>query len=72
MTKPPRPQAEDPLHGKSNGYPRAESRGREAYLKQYVDRPSDEPARWMRETGIQAGRSGVSAIAGEAIMNNVG
>jgi hypothetical protein len=25
---------------------RVEPRGREAYLKQYVDRPSGEPARW--------------------------
>jgi hypothetical protein len=30
---------------KSNGYPRVEPGGREAYLKQYVDRLSGEPAR---------------------------
>ena len=40
--------------------------GREAYLKQYVDRPRDEPAR------RQACRSGVSAVAVEAFVNDAG
>jgi hypothetical protein len=35
-------------------------------LKQYVDRPSGEPAR------RQACRSGVSAVAVEAFVNNAG
>ncbi len=54
---------------KSNGYPRVEARGREAYLKQYVDRPSGEPARLLKGR-TQACRSGESAIAAEAFMNN--
>jgi len=45
---------------------RAEPRGRKAYLKQYVDRLSGEPAR------RQAGRSGVSAVAVEVFVNNAG
>ena len=45
---------------------RAEARGREAYLKEYVDRLSDEPAR------RQACRSGVSSGAVEAFVNNAG
>ena len=40
--------------------------GREAYLKQYVDRPSGELAR------RQACHSGVSAVAVEAFVNNAG
>jgi hypothetical protein len=44
----------------------------EAYLKQYVEATKGEPARWPREAGGQAGRSGVSAGAVEAVMNNVG
>ena len=50
---------------------RAEPRRREAYLKQYVDRPSGEPA--FLDAGpdrVQACRSGESAIAVEAFMNN--
>jgi len=43
-----------------------ERRGREAYLTQYVDRPSGESAR------RQACRSGVSAVAVEAFVNSVG
>jgi len=38
----------------------------EAYLKQYVDRLSSEPAR------RQACRSGVSAVAIEVFVNNTG
>jgi hypothetical protein len=45
---------------------RAEPRGRKAYLKQYVDRLSGEPAR------RQACRSGVSAVAVEVFVNNAG
>jgi hypothetical protein len=45
---------------------RAEPRGREAYLKQYVDRLSGEPAR------RQACRSGVSAVVVEAFVNYAG
>ena len=44
----------------------AEPRGRETYLKQYVDRSRGEPAR------RQACRSGVSAGAVEAVVNNAG
>ena len=49
---------------------RAEPRGREAYLKQYVDRPSGEPACLRTRNRVQACRSGESAIAAEAFMNN--
>ncbi|WHZ17069.1 MAG: hypothetical protein OJF52_003921 [Nitrospira sp.] len=42
------------------------------YLKQYVEVTKGEPARRPREACGQAGRSGVSAIAVEALMNNVG
>jgi hypothetical protein len=45
---------------------RAELRGKEAYLKQYVDRLSGEPAR------RQACRSSVSADVVEAFVNIVG
>ena len=45
---------------------RAEPRGRETYLKQYVDRLSGEPARH------QACRSGVSAAVVETFVNNAG
>jgi len=41
---------------------RVESRGTEAYLKQYAEGLSGEPAR----------RSSVSAIAAEALMDNPG
>jgi len=41
-------------------------------LEQYVEVARDEPARWTREAHGQAGRSGVSAVAVEAFMNNVG
>ena len=44
----------------------------EAYLKQYVEATKDEPAPWPREAGGQDGRSGVSAVAVEALMNSVG
>src|SRR5712691_9404570 len=40
--------------------------GREAYMKQYVDRTSGEPAR------RQACRSDVSAVAVEAFVNDAG
>jgi hypothetical protein len=36
-----------------------------------TDQVASLPA-WMRETGIQARRSGVSVVAVEAAMNNVG
>jgi hypothetical protein len=45
---------------------RAEPQGREAYLKQYVDRLSGEPVR------RQACRSGVSTVAVETFVNNAG
>jgi len=52
---------------------RAEPRGREAYLKQYVDRPNGEPACLdAGPIGVQACRSGESAIAAEVFMNNAG
>jgi len=41
-------------------------------LKQYVEAAKGEPARWPREARGQAGRSGVSAVAIETVMNNVG
>jgi hypothetical protein len=41
-------------------------------LKQYVEVTRGEPVRWPREARGQAGRSGVSAVAVEAFMNNVG
>ena len=44
----------------------------EAYLKQYVEATKGEPAPWPREAGGQGGRSGVSAVAVEALMNNAG
>lgn len=44
----------------------------EAYLKQYVEAMKGEPARWPREADGQGGRSGVWAVAVEALMNNVG
>jgi hypothetical protein len=44
----------------------AEPRRADKYLKQYVERPSGEPA------CRQACRSSGSAIAAEALMNNVG
>ena len=43
-----------------------EQRGKEAYLKQYVDRPRGEPAR------RQACRSGVSEVVVEVFVNNAG
>ena len=45
---------------------RAEPAREEAYLKQYVDRPSGEPAR------RQACRSDVSAVPVEAFVNYAG
>jgi hypothetical protein len=45
---------------------RARGAAREAYLKQYVDRPSGEPAR------RQACRSGVSVVVVEVFVNNAG
>ena len=51
---------------------RAELREREAYLKQYVDRPSGEPACWPPKARGQAGRSGVSVVAVEVLMSNAG
>ena len=52
---------------------RAELRGREAYLKQYVDRPNGEPLLpGRRADRVQACRSGESAIAAETFMNNAG
>ena len=57
---------------KSNGYPRAEPREAEAYLKQYVEAARGEPARLVANKRGQSCRSGVSAVAVEALMNNVG
>ena len=51
----------------------AEPRGREAYLKQYVDRPSGEPA--CLDAASAASRlvaAAKSSIAAEAFMNNAG
>jgi hypothetical protein len=50
----------------------AEPQGREAYLTQYVDRPSGEPAPLECGERIQACRSGVSVVVVEASMRNVG
>jgi hypothetical protein len=47
-------------------------RRREAYLKQYVDRLSGEPARLAFLWRGQACRNGEEAITAEALMNNVG
>ena len=47
---------------------RAEPGGPEAYLKQYVEGLSGEPAR--RKDRVQAGRSSEYAVAVEAFMNN--
>ena len=44
----------------------------EAYLKQYGEVTRGEPARWPRNARGHARRSGVSAVAVEAVMNNVG
>lgn len=49
---------------------RVETRGSEAYLKQYVEGPSGEPARLHGKT-VRRLRSGESVIAVEAFMNNV-
>ncbi len=43
-----------------------------AYLKQYVDRPNGEPARLAAGHRSQACRSGISAVAAEPFMDNVG
>ena len=51
---------------------RAEPREAEAYLKQYVEAARGEPARLDAFRRGQPRRSGVSAVAVEAIMNNVG
>jgi len=44
----------------------------EAYLKQSVEATKDDPAHWPRKAGGQDGRSGLSAVAVEALMNSVG
>ncbi len=49
-----------------------EPREIEAYLKQYVEITRGEPARLAAETRGQACCSGVSVVAVEAFMNNVG
>ncbi|MDF0676455.1 MAG: hypothetical protein P0120_19300 [Nitrospira sp.] len=49
-----------------------EPRETKAYLKQYIEVARGEPARRPREARGQACRSGVSAVAVEAFMNNVG
>lgn len=59
-------------HGVAKRDGRVEPRGAEAYLKQYVEGLSGEPARRLREARGQACRSGESMIAAEAFMNNVG
>ncbi len=41
-------------------------------MKQYVEVTKGEPVRWPRNARGHAGRSGVSAVAVEALMNNVG
>ena len=50
----------------------AEPRETKAYLQQYVEVMRGEPARWLREARSQAGRSDVSAVAVEAVMDSVG
>ena len=44
----------------------------EAYLKQSVEATKDDPAHWPRKAGGQDDRSGLSAVAVEALMNSVG
>jgi hypothetical protein len=57
---------------KSNGYPHAETFAAKAYLKQYVEVVSGEAARQhATPSRMLACRSGVSAVAVEAFMNNV-
>jgi hypothetical protein len=52
---------------------RVEARDPEAYLKQYVEGSSGEPARLhTAETRVQACRSSKSAIVVETFMNNAG
>ena len=68
----------DPLQDMSNGsrgngYPHAEPRGAEAYLKQYVEATRGEPAQLTDfSASLSACRSGESAVAAEAFMNNAG
>jgi hypothetical protein len=50
----------------------AEPREAEAYLKQYVEVSQREPALRHAVGSHAACRSGVSAVAVEALMNNVG
>ena len=67
---------------KSNGYPHAEALAAEAYLKQYVEAASGEPARQHAAKRMLACRSrgtrcsliatGRTAVAVETVMNNVG
>lgn len=45
---------------------------KEGILEQDVDRLSGEPAACIPEIRVQACRSGESAIAAEAVMNNAG
>jgi hypothetical protein len=51
---------------------RAESRDPEAYLRQYVEGVSGEPARLAPSRRSQPCRSGISAVAVEVIVNNAG
>jgi len=51
---------------------RVEPREAEAYLKQYVEVARGEPARRHVPNRMPACRSGVSAVAVEAFMNNAG
>ena len=52
---------------------RAEPREPEAYLKQYVEGPRGEPAQMPSLLlSLAARRSGVSAVAVEAFMNDAG
>ena len=51
---------------------RAESRGTEAYLRNYVEGLNDEPVGLAAFGNGQACRSSGSAIAAEVLMNNAG
>jgi len=51
---------------------RVEPREPEAYLKQYVEGASGEPARLHAISRVQACRSRESVLAAEACMNNTG
>ena len=50
---------------------RSREEGRHTLYSMSTDQAASLPA-WMRETGIQACRSGVSVVAVEAFMDNVG